>query len=120
MLFLGGRFIINAFKPEPELVTGFPETSSPARDDFLMRLSTVPQQSIISMKDDNVHLAQFKSDESKIEYYDYPLEHLDGILQDATKKPAGKTKFLHLTDDLNEKIQEYQVNSEEVGLPPQL
>src|SRR5699024_4457434 len=60
-LFLGGRFMINALKPKPVLVTGFPETSSPPRDDFLMRLSTIPQQSIISMKDDNVHLAQFKS-----------------------------------------------------------
>src|SRR5699024_2509556 len=90
---------------------------SPPRDDFLMRLSTIPQQSIISMKDDNVHLAQFKSDELKMEYYIYPADLLNEVFQDATKKPAGKTKFLHLTDDLNDEIQEYQANSEKVGLP---
>jgi len=117
MLFLGGKYVMNLFKTEPNLVVGFPQEASSARDQFLLQRSLKSYQIPMGEDDDVSCFAGFSRESSNLQYYAYPNHRLEEFLQSAAENPEGRTMHLHLAEELGLSMQEYPIDGSDIGFP---
>lgn len=117
VIFLGGRYLLNTFKTDPHFVVGFPQEASPARDAFLLHMSSKPLQHLIHQKNHNVYFAQFTRERPNLQYYSYPQKELGLFLELAANYPKEQKQLNRLPEDLDERIREHPIDGVEIGFP---